>query len=292
MMYKNKKVAWIFLAPTLILIVGFLYYPFILSIYHSLFNVKDLGGTSKTFIGLGNYREMFKDRSIWISLKNTLIITVLAVVFQAGLGLVLALMVDSVKRGQKFYRTVYFFPIVISATAIGLMFNLMYSYDFGMFNQLLMKMGHEKVLWLDDAKAMVMVSIPVIWQYVGFYFVIILTGITGIPEDIYESAAIDGITGLKQVFYITIPLLKGVIKSCMILAITGSLKVFDLPWVIAERGAPGGKTYLLGTYQYNTVFNAARPGYGSAIAVLIVVLGLVISVAVNTLLTSEDDLDM
>lgn len=292
MMYKNKKIAWLFLAPTLILIIGFLYYPFILSIYHSLFNVKDLGGTSKTFIGLGNYREMFNDRSIRIALKNTLTITLLAVVFQAGLGLLLALMVDAVKRGQKFYRTVYFFPIVISATAIGLMFNLMYSYDFGMFNQLLMKMGHEKVLWLDNAKAMLMVTIPVIWQYVGFYFVIILTGITGIPEDIYESAAIDGITGFKQVFYITIPLLKGVIKSCMILAITGSLKVFDLPWVIAERGAPGGKTYLLGTYQYNTVFNASRPGYGSAIAVLIVVLGLVISVAVNTMLSSEDDLDM
>ncbi len=291
-MYKNKKIAWLFLAPTLILIVGFLYYPFVLSIYHSLFNVKDLGGTSKTFIGLANYSEMFKDRSIRIALKNTLTITVLAVVFQAGLGLVLALMVDGVKKGQKFYRTVYFFPIVISATAIGLMFNLMYSFDFGMFNQLLVKMGREKVLWLDDAKAMVMVSIPVIWQYVGFYFVIILTGITGIPEDIYESAAIDGITGLKQVFYITIPLLKSVIKSCMILAITGALKVFDLPWVIAERGAPAGKTYLLGTYQYNVVFNAARPGYGSAIAVLIVVLGLVISVAVNTLLTSEDDLDM
>lgn len=292
MMYKNKKIAWLFLAPTLILIVGFLYYPFLLSIYHSLFNVKDLGGTSKTFIGIQNYVEMYNDRSIRMALKNTLILTVLAVVFQAGLGLLLALLVDSVKRGQKFYRTVYFFPIVISATAIGLMFNLMYSYDFGMFNQLLMRMGREKVLWLDEAKAMVMVSVPVIWQYVGFYFVIILTGITGIPEDIYEAAAIDGITGFKQVFYITIPLLKGVIKSCMILAITGALKVFDLPWVIAERGAPVGKTYLLGTYQYNVVFNAARPGYGSAIAVLIVLLGLVIAVGVNTLLTSEDDMDM
>lgn len=292
MMYKNKKIAWLFLAPTLILIVGFLYYPFLLSVYHSLFNVKDLGGTSKTFIGIQNYIEMYNDRSIRIALKNTLILTVLAVVFQAGLGLLLALLVDSVKRGQKFYRTVYFFPIVISATAIGLMFNLMYSYDFGMFNQLLMRMGRDKVLWLDEAKAMIMVSVPVIWQYVGFYFVIILTGITGIPEDIYEAAAIDGITGFKQVFYITIPLLKGVIKSCMILAITGALKVFDLPWVIAERGAPVGKTYLLGTYQYNVVFNAARPGYGSAIAVLIVVLGLVISVGVNVLLTSEDDMDM
>ncbi|NLI90588.1 MAG: sugar ABC transporter permease [Epulopiscium sp.] len=289
MMYKDKKIVWIFLAPTLILVVGFLYYPFVLSIYNSFFNVKDLGGISKTYIGLGNYREMFRDRAIWTSLKNTLILTVAAVVFQAGLGLVLALLVDSVRRGQQFYRTVFFFPIVISATAIGLMFNLMYSYDYGMFNQLLMKMGKDKVLWLDEAKAMLMVSVPVIWQYVGFYFVIILTGITGIPKEIYESAAIDGVTGFKQVFYITIPLLSGVIKSCMILAITGALKVFDLPWVIANKGAPSGKTYLLGTYQYNVVFNAARPGYGSAIAVLIVLLGVIISVAVNTLLTTEDD---
>lgn len=289
MMYKDKKIVWLFLAPTLILVIGFLYYPFLLSIYNSLFDVKDLGGISKVFIGLDNYREMFTDRSIRVALRNTLLITILALVFQAGLGLVLALLVDSVRRGQKFYRTVYFFPIVISATAIGLMFNLMYSYDYGMFNQLLIKLGKEKVLWLDEAKAMLMVTIPVIWQYVGFYFVIILTGITGISKEIYESAAIDGITGFKQVFYITIPLLKGVIKSCLILAITGALKVFDLPWVIASKGAPAGKTYLLGTYQYNVVFNASRPGYGSAIAVLIVLLGVVISVGVNTLLTSDDE---
>lgn len=289
MIYKDKRIVWLFLAPTAIFIIGFLYYPFLLSIYNSLFNVKDIGGTSKFFIGLSNYKEMFYDTNIRMALKNTLIITGLAVVFQAGLGLLLALLVDGLRRGKQFYRTVYFFPIVISATAIGLMFNLMYSYDYGMFNQLLMRMGRDKVLWLDEAKAMTMVSVPVIWQYVGFYFVIMLTGITGIPEEIYESAKIDGVNAFQKVIYITIPLLKGVINSSLILAITGALKVFDLPWVIAERGAPVGKTYMLGTYQYNVVFNAARPGYGSAIAVLIVVLGIVISMTVNTLLGEEDE---
>lgn len=288
MIYKDKKIVWIFLAPTLILIIGFLYYPFVLSIYNSFFDMKDLGGTSKIFHGLSHYKEMYYDVSIRMALKNTLLMTVLTVIFQAGLGLLLALLVDSIRKGQKFYRTVYFFPVVISATAIGLMFNLMYSYNYGMFNQILVKLGKEKVLWLDDVKAMMMVSIPVIWQYVGFYFVIILTGISSISEDIYESAEIDGITGFKKTIYITIPLLSGVIKSCLILAITGALKVFDLPWVIAPRGAPEGLTYLLGTYQYNVVFNAARPGYGSTIAVLIVVIGTTISLTVNKFLKTEE----
>ena len=106
-------------------------------------------------------------------------------------------------------------------------------------------------------------------------------------SDLYESAYLDWITGFKKTIYITIPLLKGVIKSCLVLVITGTLKIFDLAWVILPKGNPMGSSYLLGTYQYNTVYEASRVGYGSAIAVLIVVLGLAISLVVNKLLKEE-----
>lgn len=288
MIYKDKKMVWIFLLPTVILVSLFLYIPFLQSIWNSLFNISDMAGVDKTFIGLNNYVELVKDPIIHTSFKNTFIMMGLMIIFELGLGFLLAVLVDSVRRGKSFYRTVFFFPVVISATAIGLMFTLFYNLDMGLFNQLLKIVGLEPIYWLEEGRALYAIATPIIWQYVGFYFVIILTGIAGIPEDIYESAYLDGITGFKKTLYITIPMLKGVIKSSLILVITGTLKIFDLAWVIAPRGAPFETTYLFGTYQYKTVYEAWRVGYGCTIAVAIVVLGMIIALLVNKLLKTED----
>lgn len=288
MMYKDKKIVWIFLLPALLFFMCFLYIPFFMSIYNSLFTISDPAAVNRTWVGLGNYIELIGDTNIHTALINTAIMMVLMIVFELGLGALFALFVDGVRRGAKFYRTVFFFPVVISATAIGLMFLLFYDYNIGLFNQLLMKFGAEKHLWMTESSALYMIAIPTIWQYVGFYFVIVLTGISTIPEDIYESAYLDGITGIKKTIYITLPLIKGVLKSSLILVITGTLKIFDLAWTIAPKGMPNGKTYLLGTYQYNMVYEAYRIGYGCAIAVLIVLLGLGISLIVNKFLKAEE----
>ncbi|MGL5675007.1 MAG: carbohydrate ABC transporter permease [Cellulosilyticaceae bacterium] len=288
MIYKDKKIIWLFLLPTVAFMLCFLYIPFLLGIFNSFHSSSDITGLTRTWIGLENYKMMFSDPNIHTALTNTFIMMGLTVVFEVGLGFLLAIFVDNIKRGQKFYRTVFFFPVVISATAIGLMFVLFYDMRAGMLNTLLAKFGADPVYWLDEAKALYMIAIPTVWQYVGFYFVIVLTGIAAIPEDIYESAYLDGITGFKKVIYITIPLLKGVIKSCLVLVITGTLKIFDLAWVIAPYGNPLGASYLLGTLQYDMVYESYRVGYGSAIAVLIVILGLGISLIVNKFLKEED----
>lgn len=287
-MYKDKKIVWIFLLPALLFFMCFLYIPFFMSVYNSLFTISDPAAVNRTWVGLGNYIELIGDTNIHTALINTAIMMVLMIVFELGLGALFALFVDGVRRGAKFYRTVFFFPVVISATAIGLMFLLFYDYNIGLFNQLLMKFGAQKHLWMTERSALYMIAIPTIWQYVGFYFVIVLTGISTIPEDIYESAYLDGITGIKKTIYITIPLIKGVLKSSLILVITGTLKIFDLAWTIAPKGMPNGRTYLLGTYQYNMVYEAYRVGYGCAIAVLIVLLGLGISLLVNKFLKAEE----
>ncbi|MGL4799835.1 MAG: carbohydrate ABC transporter permease [Cellulosilyticaceae bacterium] len=288
MIYKDKKIIWLFLLPTVAFMLCFLYIPFLLGIFNSFHSSGDITGLTRTWIGLENYKMMFSDQNIHTALTNTFIMMGLTVVFEVGLGFLLAIFVDNIKRGQKFYRTVFFFPVVISATAIGLMFVLFYDYRAGLLNTLIGKFGVDPILWLDEAKALYMIAIPTVWQYVGFYFVIVLTGIAAIPEDIYESAYLDGITGFKKVIYITIPLLKGVIKSCLVLVITGTLKIFDLAWVILPHGNPVGASYLLGTLQYEMVYESYRVGYGSAIAVLIVVLGLGISLIVNKFLKEED----
>ena len=290
MLYRDKKPLIVFLLPSLLLMLVLLYYPFIENIFNSFFEIRSLVSPREEFIGLHNYARFFTgDGTAFISLKNSLVLMVLTVVFQVGIALLLALMVNSIGRGAQFFRVVFFFPIVISATAIGLMFSLFYAYDGGMLNQIATSLGWEKILWLSDEKAFTMVSIPVLWQYVGFYFVIILTGLAGVPEDVYESAEMDGATGFKKTWYITLPLIADVLVTCTTLAITGAIKVFDLPSVIAKNGAPKGLTHFLGTYMYQKTFIAQDVDYGSAISIIIVVLGVVLSRTVGRLLSRESD---
>lgn len=290
MIYKRKAPLLVFLGPALLFLAVFLYIPFVQNIFNSLYELSGyiIDGTEK-FIGLDNYRAMLTDPKLWIAVSNSFKMMGLTLVFQVGLALVLAILVNAIGRGQQFFRTVYFFPIVISATAIGLMFNLFYSYNGGMFNQLLARMGREPVLWLSDSLAFIMVSIPVLWQYVGYYFVIILAGLGGISEEIYEAADIDGAGRLQKVFYITLPLLRNVVITCAILAVTGALKVFDLPWVMAPYGAPRGITHFLGTYMYETTFINSNVDYGAAIALMIVLLGILSAQIMSRLFRRTDD---
>ena len=237
------------------------------------------------------------------ALKNTLVLVLCTVVFQVGIALVLALLVDTVKVGQQFFRTVYFFPIVISATALGLMFNLIFLYKGGMVNQFLLKLGAldyevkasgrtvvEWIDWKDKAHFLFTMLLPVMWQYVGFYFVIIVTGLNNIPEELYEAAALDGADGFLRTRYITLPMLRNVLCTCLVLAITGALKVFDLPWVMFGAGMPENAGWLTGTYMYDQTFNKMNVDYGSTIAVLIVVLGVVLSNVANRIFKPSEDI--
>lgn len=131
--------------------------------------------------------------------------------------------------------------------------------------------------------------LPVIWQYVGFYFVILITGLNNIPEDLFEAAALDGADGLKKVRYITLLMLRNVLCTCLVLAITGALKVFDLPWVMFGAGMPENQGWLTGTYMYDQTFNKMNVDYGSTIAVLIVVLGVVLSNIANRVFKPTED---
>ena len=184
----------------------------------------------------------------------------------------------------------YFFSIVISATALGLLFNLIFLYDGGMLNQLLQNLGlaAENIDWKDPAHFFVTMMVPVIWQYVGFYFVILVTGLNNISTDIYEAAEIDGASGLGRIRYITLPLLHNTLCTCLVLAITGSLKVFYLPWTMFVGGLPLDKSWLTGTYMYYQTMVLQDVDYGSAIAILIVVLGVVISQIANRIFKEKD----
>lgn len=290
--YRNKTPLLIFLTPAFLFLGIFLYYPFVQNIINSMMNISGLGTAAE---GLNqpwyaNYSRMFQDAHMLMALKNTLILTLTTIVFQVGIALLLSLLVDNITVGAQFFRTVYFFPIVISATALGLMFNLIFLYNGGMLNQLLKNLFGltENIDWKDLDHYLVTMLAPVMWQYVGFYFVILVTGLNNISPDIYEAAKIDGATGLQLTMHIKLPLIRNVLSTCLVLAITGALKVFDLPWVMMGAGIPLDKSWLTGTYMYNQAFLKGDVDYSSAIAVLIVVLGVVLAFIANNVFKQEE----
>ena len=292
-LYKKKTPLIVFLVPAFIFLILFLYYPFVQNIINSFSDITGLGTAAK---GLNdpwyaNYVTLFTDPKLHTALKNTLILTLATIVFQVGIALMLALLVDSIRVGAQVFRTLYFFPIVISATALGLMFNLIFLYKGGMVNQLLLSLGAitENINWKDEAHFMFTMLMPVMWQYVGFYFVILVTGLNNISPDLYEAASLDGASGLKTVRYITLPMLRNVLLTCQVLDITGALKVFDLPWVMFGAGMPLDQGWLTGTYMYDQTFNRGNVDYGSTIAMLIVVLGVVLSNVANRVFRPRDD---
>lgn len=305
MIYKKKSPLLVFLVPAFLFLAVYLYYPFAQNIINTFLSIGGLGRQAEGVNAplFANYQRLLTDPDLRTALVNTLYLVVCTVVFQVGIALILALLVDSIRVGAKVFRTIYFFPIVISATALGLMFNLIFLYKGGMVNQLLLGMGaldyeiksNGKMIvqwldWKDQAHFLFTMFLPVVWQYVGFYFVILVTGLNNISQDLYEAAALDGASGLKKTWFITLPLLRNVLCTCLVLAITGALKVFDLPWVMFGAGMPENLGWLTGTYMYDQTFNKMNVDYGSTIAVLIVVLGVVLSNVANRLFRPSDDL--
>ncbi len=293
-LYKKKGPLVVFLVPAFLFLIVYLYYPFLQNIINSFSDIVGLGTPVKGMNSpwYANYAALFTDANLHTALKNTLVLTVCTVIFQVGIALILALLVDSIRVGAQVFRTLYFFPIVISATALGLMFNLIFLFKGGMVNQLLTNMGaiSKNIDWKDQSHFFFTMLAPVMWQYVGFYFVILVTGLNNISLDLYEAASLDGATGLARVRFITLPMLRNVLCTCLVLAITGSLKVFDLPWVMFGAGMPQNQGWLTGTYMYDQTFNRGNVDYGSTIAMLIVVLGVVLSNIANRVFKPRDDI--
>lgn len=290
--YKNKLPLIVFICPALLFMIVYLYYPFIRNIFNSFSEISGLGTAAK---GLNtpwylNYIKLFQDPNMLTSVKNSLFLMLMTIFFEVGIALVLAILVDNFGRGAQFFRTVYFFPIVISATALGLLFNLIYLYNGGMLNQLMQNVFGvtENIDWKDHDHFMATMLTPVMWQYVGFYFVILITGLNNISVDIYEAAALDGASTWQRTRYISLPLLWNVLCTCLVLAITGALKVFDMPWVMMGAGIPMDESWLTGTYMYYQTFLRSDVDYGSTIAVVIVLLGIVISRIANKVFKEKE----
>lgn len=279
-MFRNKRTAFLLLLPALALLLMFVFVPVILNFYYSAFSWSSFS-TNMKFVGFENFNRLFEDTNIWLSLTNNLKYATVSIVFQVGLAMVLAHLLNSYinKKITPVFRVILFLPAVISITAVGLLWMLIYNPTLGFFNGLLdiIGLGSFAKDWLGNSKtAMYAVIMVSQWQYLGEMIMLFTVGLQKIPMDICESADIDGANGFQKFFRITVPLLKETILMNTTVTIIGAFMVFDEVYVMTG-GGPGKATEVLGTLLYRTGFRNDEMGYASAIGVLMFIITFVLS---------------
>lgn len=292
---KKKKAlqgvtVFLFLLPALILFVGILIAPILMSGYYSFFDWNGFG--AKEFIGLSNYQELFSSEAIGFmkALGNSLLLAALSVFLQLPLSLGLALMLGKGIKGERAFLSIYFLPVLISTVVIGQLWLKIYNPDYGILNVVLRGLGFDNLakIWLGTKEtALGAVFVPTLWQYVGYHMLLMYAGVRGVSPDLREAAKLDGATDGQVDRYIVIPSIKPIIKVSVIFAITGSLKSFDLIYVLTN-GGPLHATEVPSTLMINMLFLRNRYGMGSAIAVLLIALCFAFALLVSAIFKERD----
>lgn len=286
--FSNKKMITLFVLPGLLIYTAFLLVPIVYTIYISLFKTDLM--SPKIFVGLQNYINLFRDTTFLKAIGNNMLMVVGSLLAHMPLALLFATILFNKIKGSQFFQTVFFLPCVICGVAVGLMWSFIYNSEFGLLNKILqfIGLGDLQNVWLYDPKtAIFCIIVVVMWQYVGYHMIIQLAAMKNIPDSLYEAADIDGATGLGKFFYITLPLIKNVLRIDAVLIITGSLKYYDLVAVMTA-GGPNHATELLSTYMYYQGFRTLKYGYSATIGVILLLLCIVALVLSNTVFKSEN----
>jgi len=269
---SNKKAVVIFLLPALVLFLTIIIVPIFMSVTYSLTEWDGIG--KKVFTGFDNYKELFLTNSdgFWRAVKNSLIFAAGSVFVQLPISLILALILARGVKGERFYVSVYFIPVLISTVVIGQLWMKIYNPQYGLLNTVLRSMGLEQLTgnWLGDTKKVIFaVIVPVLWQYIGYHMLLMYASVRSISEEIFEAARIDGANGIQTALHITIPLMKPILKVCVTFAVVGSLKNFELVYVM-PGGGRAGASQLPSTLMVETIFSRNMYGYGSSMAIFII----------------------
>jgi len=276
--WARYRAGYLFVLPAFLLYVVFMIYPFVQSIYLSL---TDWNGASpvKEFVGLDNYRRLFRDERLWDSLQHTLIWVVIGTIGPMVFGLLLAQLLWRRPRGFTLFRTVYFMPQVLSSVIIAIVWGWIYNPIFGILNVILEKvwLGEFTRGWIGDPDvALYAVIVTAIWAETGFVFVIFLAGMQNVSRDLMDAAMIDGANAWKRFWNVMVPQLANVITVVTALLLVGGFSVFDMIFVMTG-GGPSNSTEVIATYTYEQAFLQNRVGYAASLSLIMTVLSLVAS---------------
>ena len=279
---KTYYVPALMVLLSMVLIVMIFFSPIVQSIYLSFFQWNGIWQSPMKFIGLQNYVMMFKDQAFWTSIKNVLVFMGQGLLFQGPFAFILALFITKKRRSTRYFKFTFFLPVVIPLTAVAIIWKFVLNPNWGVVNNLIRIFFPSFNVDFIGNPGISIYSIVFVsaWVYVGLNMIIFSAGLTTIPAELYESAEIDGITGLKKIYYITLPLMMESIKIYMILMITGSLKAFDIVYVMT-RGGPNEATMVPAVFMYVETFSYTKFGYGATIATFILVSGLIGSLIAN-----------
>lgn len=271
---EQTLTAALFLAPALVVLGVFVFYPILAAGQMSLTSWNGFDPV-KPFIGLRNYVELTGDPEFWNSLLVTVLYAAGVCVLSVVSGLAVALLLDAPLRGLGLYRTIYFLPVVTSSVAAAIVWRYLLD-PAGFVNALLGQLGIQGPDWLQDRwLALGALTLLTVWKNIGFNAVLYLTALQSLPHSIYEAARLDGATAWQQLRHLTIPLLSPMTFFVVVQALITSFQAFDLVYVFTE-GGPRGGTEVLGMFMYRTAFRLGEFGYGTAIAfvTLFLVLGV------------------
>ncbi|MHA7283272.1 carbohydrate ABC transporter permease [Arthrobacter sp. TMS2-4] len=275
----DKKALIILLGPALLVYTLVMLVPIIWSMGYTFFSGNAISGF--TFAGTDNFTRLFTDPEVRTALSFTVRYAIVITIGQILMGYALALMyVFILKKSSNIIRTLVFFPVVLPTVAVALLFQKMFEIapQNGLVNSLLNGVGVESVDWFGSASSSFWVIVLMdIWRSMGFYAVLLYAGLVDIPEDMLESARLDGATGWRLIKNIVLPLSMPVLLSSIIFSINGTLKVFD-SIVALTNGGPGSSTTPLTLYMFRTSFAFGDYGYGSSIALLLTLLCLIVTI--------------
>jgi len=276
---KNLKAITAFLAFPLAVYILLAVIPILQALYFSVFDWPGIQGIPLEFVGLNNFRRMFSYPDFQKSLLNVLQFVILNLALQIPIGYGLAMLLSSYLKGHKVFKVLFFLPVVLPMTATSLLWKFIYSPTrTGVLNIVLGWFGGEPIAWLIGSNfAMNSVIFVNAWTGLGYHMIIAMAAIAAIPEELLEAADLDGCIGLKKIRYIILPIIWEAMKISVVLIITGSLKNFDIIFVMTE-GGPNGLTNVPATLMYYEAFRYQNYGLGSAIAAFIFILSVVLAI--------------
>lgn len=280
----------LFLLPTFAFLALFVVWPILNTLQLSFYRWNGID-PNREFTGLTNWSRLLADAVFWKALGNNLIVVGLSIAIQLPIAMLLAVMLERSKTVlSKFFKTVYFFPMLMSSVAVGILFKYIYDPSFGLVNETFRRLGLDAFAqsWLGDSRfALLAIILVICWQFIPFYMILFYAALNTVPGELKDAAQIDGADDSRYYRYIAVPLVMGTVRTAVILSLIGSLKYFDLVWVMTE-GGPNNASELMATYMYKKAFPSFEVGYGSTVAFAMFVFVLLVSLVAQTLSRRAD----
>lgn len=284
----NKKAIFLFMFPGLFFFAVFFFIPIFASGGLSLTAWNGIGALQ--FIGFQNYVKMFTDDPVfWVGIKNTVIILLFQLGLQIPLTILIVLLLDSITKGVRFFKTAFFVPVVFSATAVGLLWLKVYDVNYGLINRLFSMFGVQySQEWLSSSNSVIFALLaPMIWKSMGYYLIILYAAVKSIPKDYYEAALIDGCGQFQSSLKITVPLMRNAINVVVVLTAISAMREYPIIYVMTA-GGPFNSSSTPAIQMFTESFMRMNFGYGSALAMILVLACLLVSFVINKVFPVKD----